>query len=127
MMKKILYMCLCWSFLFLTSCGVIIESPSAENTESSQTNQIESSGGEKSMTLNPNIIGENLLAKLSQIKKTFTAEQVHEILGEPDEIPPTGIYYEIYYAENNAKIWIAYLDSLLISIEDANGNSEIIL
>ena len=41
------------------------------------------------------------LEKIGKLKKEMTIDQVHDILGEPDWLPPTGIYWEIYYINGN--------------------------
>lgn len=39
-------------------------------------------------------IDDTTLDKLSKLRKNMTMEQVHEVLGNPDNFPPTGIYRE---------------------------------
>jgi outer membrane protein assembly factor BamE (lipoprotein component of BamABCDE complex) len=57
--------------------------------------------------------------KLNKLKKDFTQEQVHEIMGEPDEIPETSIYRELYYLDNNKIVRIYYLsDSITVDLID---------
>jgi len=55
--------------------------------------------------------------KLYQIQKGSTREQVHELLGKPEQVLPTGIYTEIYYLGNNNRATLQYFsDNITIEI-----------
>ena len=58
--------------------------------------------------------------KINKLEKDFTQEQVHEILGEPDEVPPTGIYWEYYFIDENIKMVIGYFsDGISVELIDS--------
>lgn len=58
--------------------------------------------------------------KLNKLKKDFTQEQVHEIMGEPDEIPPTGLYWEYYFVDETKKVVIGYFsDGIFVELTDS--------
>ena len=46
------------------------------------------------------------IEKLNKLKPDMTMEQVHEILGEPDKLPETGLYWEYFYINGNENRWI---------------------
>lgn len=61
--------------------------------------------------------------KLLQIKKEFSVEQVHELLGQPDEIPATGLYRDVYILEENIRATLIYFSDT-IRIEIFNSDSD---
>lgn len=67
--------------------------------------------------------------KLNKLKKDFTKEQVHEIMGEPDEVPLTGLYWEYYFVDETKKVVIGYFsDGITIELVDTveNKNEKIL-
>ena len=94
MNKLLKAICITLSIVGVISLSSCKKDSSSNNMDN--TSQVDSS--DKSYILE---IDSETRDKLSKLKKDFTKEQVHEILGEPDEIPPTSIYREMYYFDNN--------------------------
>lgn len=47
------------------------------------------------------------------LKNNSTPDEVHELLGEPDELPNTGVYYEYYNIDEDRKLVINYIDDII--------------
>lgn len=63
--------------------------------------------------------------KAKLIKKDFTKEQVHELMGEPDGYPYSGRYAESYNVDENIRVIVSYFtDGIDVAI--INDNNEII-
>jgi len=70
-------------------------------------------------------IGSEMREKLNKLKKDFTKEQVHEIMGEPDEVPPTGLYWEYYFVDETKKVVIGYFsDGIFVELIDSIEKKE---
>ncbi len=122
-MKKLLKsICIVLSIVGVISLSSCKKDSSSNNMYN--TSQIESS--DKSNLLENE---SEMREKISKLEKDFTEKQVHEIMGEPDEIPPTGIYYEYYFIDDTRKIVIGYFtDAISVVLVDTKANKrELIL
>ena len=122
-MKKMLkFICIALSIVVVISLSSCKNDSSSNNMDN--TSQVDSS--DKSYILK---IDSETREKLNKLKNDFTKEQVHEIMGEPDEIPPTSIYREMYYLDNNITLRIIYFsDVISVELIDtiANKNEKIL-
>lgn len=70
-------------------------------------------------------IDNKTLEKIGELKKEMTVDQVHDILGEPDWIAPTGILWECYYINGNENRWIQvgyFSDGISVQLSDIQIN-----
>lgn len=75
-------------------------------------------------------IDADLRKKLIQLKKKLTIEEVHDLLGEADEFPETGIYWEYFYINGNKqkRVQIAYFsDGIIVQLGDTEHHNGIVL
>lgn len=108
--------CIVLSMLAVFSLSSCKDDDKKINTD--DTSSIESS--DKSEVIEIEI---EMREKLNKLEKDFTKEQVHEIMEEPDEIPETSIYRELYYLDNNKIVRIYYLsDSITVDLIDTVEN-----
>ncbi|GEM_PF-5125024 len=69
-------------------------------------------------------LDDETLRKIKMLRKNMTRDEVHEILGDFDDSPPTGMYWEYYYINGNPNRWIkiSFNDDALVILE--LGDSE---
>ena len=75
-------------------------------------------------------IDDTTLDKLSRLRKNMTKEQVHEVLGDPDSYPPTGIYREQYYINENSNKYIEVVilsDGITVYLVDSELKNSVII
>ena len=106
------------------------ESKASDKTQSEQNSSAENKSSTAIIETSPDLsefgeLDSETIEKLSKLKPDMTMEQVHEILGEPDKLPETGLYWEYFYINGNENRWIkvGYGNNSISSVQ--LGDSEL--